>query len=155
MTLFLQFQIGADSYVLEAAQVVQILPLVEVKRIPGAPAGIAGAFNYRGTPVPAVDLSALALGRPAAHCFSTRVIIVKLLDSGGNERRLGLIAEKVTETLQGNLADFVPAGVTSDAAPYLGPVAAIGERLLQLVEVRKLLSAQVSDCLFRELEVSA
>jgi len=46
MTLFLQFQIGADCYVLEAAQVVQILPLVEVKRIPGAPAGIAGAFNY-------------------------------------------------------------------------------------------------------------
>ncbi len=58
-TLFLQFQIGTDSYAIEAAQVARILPLVDIKRIPGAPAGVAGAFNYRGMPVPVADLSGL------------------------------------------------------------------------------------------------
>ncbi len=36
-----------------------------IKQIPQAPPGVAGVFNYRGAPVPVIDLSELALGRPA------------------------------------------------------------------------------------------
>ena len=154
-TLFVQFQIGADCYALEARQVMRILPLLEIKHIPGAPRGVAGVLNYRGSPVPAIDLSELALGRPAPRCLSTRVIVVNLLDGSGHERPLGLIAEKVTDTLRRERSDFVPAGVTSEAAPYVGAVAAVGGRLLQLVDVRQLLPPRVRDALYRELEVGA
>ena len=149
--LFIKFHIGADAYLLDAAEVVEILPLVEFKHLPQAPAGVAGLFNYRGTPVPVVDLAQLALGRPAARLMSTRLILVRRRGSTGepDERLLGLIAEKATETLQRAAADFLPAGIVSDAAPYLGPVTRVAEQLIQRVDIQKLLPESVSKLLYR------
>jgi chemotaxis-related protein WspB len=156
MTLFLQFEIGDDGYVLEATQVARVVPLVDIKRIPRAPVGVAGAFNYHGTAVPVVDLSEMALGRPAARLLSTRVILVPIrvgagAQGDGHERLLGLIAEKVTQTLERNLTDFGHVGVTTEAAGYLGPVTMAGTRLLQWIDVRKLLPAAVSEALFGQV----
>jgi chemotaxis-related protein WspB len=145
--LFLEFQIGAEAYVLDTAQIVEVLPLVSVKRIPQAPVGIAGLFNYRGRPVPAIDLSELTLGRAAQHRRSTRLILVRY-----GEHLLGLIAEQATTTLQREALDFTDSGIANDATPYLGPVAKDGARLIQLIEVRKLLPASVSSVLFRQAE---
>ena len=63
--LFLVFQLGPDRYALDAKRVAEVLPLVDIKSIPHAPNGIAGVFNYRGTPVPVIDLAQLTLGQPA------------------------------------------------------------------------------------------
>ena len=65
--LFLQFQIGSDRYALEASRVVEVIPLLGLKKIPHAPRGVAGMFNYRGEVVPALDLTALTSGQPAAE----------------------------------------------------------------------------------------
>jgi chemotaxis-related protein WspB len=154
MTLFLQFQIGDDGYVLEAAHVSRILPLVTIRRIPHAPSGVAGAINYHGAAVPVVDLSQVVLGRPASTHLSTRVILLPVR-IGSQERLLGVIAEKVTQTTQRNAAEFGPAGVTTDGARYLGPVAGDGSRLLQWINVQQLLPAEVSVALFQALEASA
>lgn len=160
MTLFLQFQIGDDGYVLEATQVARVLPLVAIKRIPHAPAGVAGAVNYHGTAVPVVDLSEIALGRPASTHLSTRVILLPIrvctdAQGGGQERLLGLIAEKVTQTIHRDPSEFRPSGVTSDAARYLGPVTAAGSRLVQWINVQELLPAEVSQVIFQQVEASA
>lgn len=61
--LFLTFQIANDCYALEATQVIEVLPLLNIKRVPRAPCGVTGVFNYHGAPVPLIDLSELALGR--------------------------------------------------------------------------------------------
>jgi hypothetical protein len=53
-----------------------VLPLVALQRIPEAPRGVAGLFNYRGEPVVAVDLCELILGRPARPALSTRILVV-------------------------------------------------------------------------------
>jgi chemotaxis-related protein WspB len=156
MTLFLQFEIGNDGYVLEATQVACVLPLVDLKRIPHAPPGVAGSFNYHGTVIPVVDLSEIVLGRPAARLLSTRLILIPLrIDSGqaaGEERLLGLIAEQVTQTLRREPTDFQPSGIASHTAPYLGPVTAAGSRLLQSIDVRRLLPAEVRHALFQQVE---
>jgi len=47
--LFLQFQLGKDRYALDASVVVEVLPLLGIKRIPHAPDAVVGAFNYRGS----------------------------------------------------------------------------------------------------------
>ena len=54
--LFLTFQLGVDRYALDAKRVAEVLPLVDIKQIPHAPAGVAGVFNYRGTPVPVIGI---------------------------------------------------------------------------------------------------
>ena len=68
---------------------------------------------------------------------------------------LGLIAEKVTETVRREPADFVASGVTTDRAPYLGPVTHDGGQLIRWIDVQKLLPAAVSSVLFRQAEESA
>ena len=148
--LFLQFQLGKDRYALDSSQVVEVLPLLGIKQIPQAPAGVAGAFNYRGKPVPVIDLSELALGRPARPHMSTRIIIVRYPDGNGTLHQLGLIAEKATETVRRDPADFADSGVVNDGAPYLGPVATDPNGLVQRIEVTQLLPAAVRDVLFKQ-----
>lgn len=148
--LFLQFQLGKDRYALDASQVVEVLPLLGIKEIPQAPVAVAGAFNYRGQPVPVIDLSELALGRPARRHMSTRIIIVLYPGGNGTRHPLGLIAEKATETVHRDAADFADPGVVNDNAPYLGPVATDPHGLVQRIEVTRLLPATVRDVLFKQ-----
>src|SRR6184192_2748359 len=110
--LFLLFQLGKDRYALDASRVVEVAPLLALKRLPHAPKGVAGIFNYRGRPVPAVDLCEMAAGRPASEQLSTRIIIVNYRHDNGTDHLLGLIAENATETLRKNINDFVEPGVT-------------------------------------------
>ena len=88
--LYLTFRLAADRYALEVSRVAEVLPLVGIRQLPRSPEGIAGAFDYRGTPV---DLSELTLGRTARAQLSTRIILVHYPDGRGGTHLLGLIAE--------------------------------------------------------------
>jgi chemotaxis-related protein WspB len=148
--LFLLFRLDDDRYALEAGQIVEIIPTVTVKRIPQAAAGIAGVIDYHGAPVPLVDLHQLSLGQPARQRLDTRIVIVRYPDAQGQDRLLGLLAERVTETVRRDTADFADPGVKPDAAPYLGPVAADEHGLIQWVTLDRLLPPAVRDQLFNQ-----
>lgn len=147
---FLLFQLGKDRYVLDVGQVAEVLPLVSLKQIPQAPLAVAGVFDFHGDPVPVIDLSQMALGYPAQRHLSTRIILVHYPDGNGEKRLLGLIAERVTETIRREPSDFVTSGIDNDAAPYLGPVATDARGLIQWVEVDQLLTPAVRDILFKQ-----
>src|SRR5436305_3920871 len=108
--LFLLFQSGQDRYALEASRIVEVVPLLEIKRMPRAPKGFAGLFNYRGRPVPAIDLCELTSDRPASEWLSTRIIILNCADGKGGHRLVGLIAEKATVMLRKEPSEFVDPG---------------------------------------------
>jgi chemotaxis-related protein WspB len=151
--LFLLFQLGKDRYALEASRVVEVVPLLEMKQLPQAPRGVAGIFNYRGRPVPAVDLSALTLGQRASERFSTRIIIVHYPDATGTNHLLGLIAEHATETLRKDVKEFADSGVKLDSAPYLGPILMDDQSPIQWIYEQRLLPEPVRNVLFSETAV--
>src|ERR1700694_5696868 len=132
--LYLKFRIGTESYALDTAQIVEVLPLLHITRVPQAPAGVAGLINYRGRSVPVVDLSELMLGEPARPHISTRLILVRY-----GEHLLGLIAEQATEVMRREPASFTDSGIAPDAAPYLGPVTLDGGQFIRWIEVQKML----------------
>jgi chemotaxis-related protein WspB len=148
--VFLHFRVGRDRYVLDAKQVVAVIPLVDIKGIPQTPAALAGVISCRGSIVPVIDLCRLMIDRPAARSLSTRIVLVSYADRRGDERVLGLIAEQVCETVQRDETDFVKSGVDNTGAPYLGPVAEDARGLLQRVQVQSLLSDELRDLLFPE-----
>jgi chemotaxis-related protein WspB len=149
--LFILFQIGRDRYALPASSVIEVLPLMKLKRIPGAPSGVAGVLNYHGTPVPVIDLNEMALGEPAARRLSTRIILVLYPLEALDPRALGLIAEHATNMIQRTIQDFIETGVESDDARFLGKVANDAGGLIQWIEVERLLTSEVRNVLFREL----
>ena len=148
--LFLVFQLGTDRYAIEAAQVVEVLPLVNSKHIPRAPLGVAGVFNYHGTPVPLIDFTELAQGRPSRKWMSTRIVVVNYLDESGKVHMLGFLAEQATETMHRSEEDFADSGVAVVDAPYLGSVTTDAAEIIQRIGIQNLLSASVGDHLFRE-----
>jgi len=148
--VYLLFQIGADRYALEAGGIVAVEPMVRLKRIPQAAPGVAGVFNYHGQPVPVVDLSALALGQPAQESLSTRLVLVRYRCPDGEQRLLGLVVEKATETAQYADEDFQNPGVAAESAPYLGPVVHDARGIVQRVDVRQMLTPKVRDSLWQQ-----
>jgi chemotaxis-related protein WspB len=152
--LFILFQIGRDRYALSASRIIEVLPLINLKRVPGAPVGVAGVLNYHGTPVPVIDLNEMTLGQPAAQRLSTRIIIVRYPLEAQNPHPLGLIAEHATNMIRRFTHDFVETGVDSEHAPYLGRVANDAGGLIQWVEVERLLTPELRNVLFCELVCS-
>ena len=72
----------------EASQAVEVVPLLGLRRLPQAPPGVAGVLNYRGRPVPAIDLCALTMGRPSRELLSTRIIVLQHQEAPAG-RKLG------------------------------------------------------------------
>jgi chemotaxis-related protein WspB len=149
--LFILFQIGRDRYALPASSVIEVLPLMNLKRVPGAPSGVAGVLNYHGTAVPVIDLNQMTLGEPAARRLSTRIILVLYPLGADHPRALGLIAEHATNMIQRTIQDFTETGVESDDARFLGKVANDAGGLIQWIGVERLLTSEVRNVLFREL----
>jgi chemotaxis-related protein WspB len=146
--LFLLFRLGLDRYAIEAKQVVEVLPLLSAKQVPQAPPAVRGVFDFRGQPVPLIDLTQLALGHPVREHLSTRIVLVRHPDGRGGSRLLGLLAEHVTETLRRDPAAFTTSGVELPDAPWLGPVASEEGGLVQWLQVDQLLSPELRDLLF-------
>jgi|SRR5580704_132673 chemotaxis-related protein WspB len=150
-TLYLLLELGEDHYALDTSQMVEILPLVDFKRIPRAATGVAGLFNYHGTPVPLLDLTELTLGRPSRKRMSTRIIVTNYIEESGERHLLGLMAERVTETIRRPETDFRISGVSVEGTRFLGPVLVEANRIIQRVEINHLVPDHLRAHLFAEL----
>ena len=146
--LYLLFQLGKDRYALAAAQIIEVLPRVQVKQLPQAHPALAGAINYHGESVPLIDLSQIALGRQANRRLSTRIVLVNYPDAQNRSHRLGLLAERATETVVLAAERFQDSGVDTPGAPYLGPVAMDASGMIQRVELDRLLPEALRNVLF-------
>ena len=146
--LFLRFAIGADSYVLDTHEIVQVLPLARYKQIPGLPAWVAGLTMYHGRALPVIDMTALATGAAAARLTSTRVVVVNSPTDATGRAPLGFILAKATDTAHYDPSAFQPSGLDHRDAPCLGPVLDTGGGLLQWLRVDELVPAAVRERLF-------
>jgi len=144
------FEVDGQRYGLDATQVLKVLPSVRLRRLPRVPDYVAGVFQYRGAMVPVIDLTQLIKGRPAAAILSTRIILVRHSGPSGQERALGLLAERATDSLDDSAAEPISSGVAVPEAPYLGGLSVSGGSMIQYVNVEHLLPADLRDRLFVE-----
>ena len=146
--LLITFKAGQLQYALEAHKIIEIVPLAILRAYVGAPAYIAGLFNFRGAPVPVVDLGRLTGGTPCAAHLSTRIILVPYTAQDGRQRAIGLMAESVTETMDKQASDFTASGLATPETPYLGPVAMSASGVIQQVVIEHLLPKELEGMLF-------
>lgn len=150
--LYLLFELGGDRYALDVQQVVEVLPQVESKTLLGAAAGVTGLMNYRGKPLTLLDLSQLTLGQPCARRMSTRIIVAKWSETSGETYLVGLLAERVTETIRREASDFKEISADGRRGTFSGPVATEGRSLIQRVKVKDLVPRSLQDTLLAEIE---
>ena len=146
--LMLLFQLGNSRYAIPVSEVVEVAPNLQLDTIAKAPPYIGGLFNYRGTLVPVIDLCKLVNGEPCTNSYTTRIILVEYPQPAADSRILGLMAERVTETVNIDETEFSSTGFTMDDAPYLGRASRSEEGLIQQIAVSELLPEHVESQLF-------
>lgn len=138
--LILLFYTGNDLYAIESSQVVEVIPRVSLRKVPHVPDYVAGLFNYRGMIAPVIDLCHLIQGTPSRSYLSTRIIIVKRSQSNSAVQYLGLMAERVTETLTISGEEIRRSSLRAEAAPYLSGIIVDEKRMIQCVQLEQLFS---------------
>lgn len=143
----LVFHMGRDRYGIRLAQLAQVLPLLELKQVPLAPACVAGLMDLGGRSVPVIDLCRLAGLPPADDFYDTRILLADYRAPDGQIHPLGLLAQQVRGVQDVAPQALADGGVT--AAPFLGQVASDVDGMLQLVELEQLLPADLRAILFQ------
>ena len=146
--LMLLFYVGDDRYALDSRRVVEVVPTVALKKLHGAPEYIPGLFNYRGHLVPVIDLCHMIQGTPARPYLSTRIVLVNCQlpdtsfansDNLHSPLILGLMAERVTETMNKPETELIPPTITVDASAYLGGIINDEKGMIQYLRIENLL----------------
>ncbi|HVT03580.1 MAG TPA: chemotaxis protein CheW [Thermoanaerobaculia bacterium] len=138
--LMLLMHLGGDQYALRSSEIVEIVPRVALRAVPQAPPEVAGLMNFRGDIVVVIDLSRLVLGVPCNDSLSTRIVVVEYVNVAGRVRRLGLLAERVTEMINRNEEDFTTSALNLEKTPFLGGVSVDNRGMLQYLMVEKLVA---------------
>ena len=147
--LYVQFGINDNRYVLEARDIIEIVPYAKLKRIPKAPPYVAGLLNYRGDAVPVIDVCFLMSDKPCERKLSSRIALVNHEDDEGRSICIGLLLEHLTETVRYDEKDFSDSGVTLEESSYLGKVVMDDHRMVQLVNIVGIIPDAAHDILFR------
>ena len=145
----LTFTVAGEPYAIESRCVVEVLPLVPARPIPHTPGYVRGVFTYRGSLVPLVDLGRRLCDVALEERLSTRVIVVEYLPPGAAKpARLGLVAENVISIVSAERAETSLPALELESAPFLGRILRIHGRTLQVVDVDRLLPADLAAGLF-------
>ena len=106
----LTFNLGEETFALEATLVRDILDLLPETRVPGAAPLLGSVVNFRGKIIPIADLR-LAFAMPAAEATLDSRIVVIETETEGETFQIGIRTDKVHEvaTLSRDASEEPPA----------------------------------------------
>ncbi len=135
---YLTFRLGEEEYGIDILKVQEIRGYEQPTRIANSPAFVKGVINLRGVIVPIVDLRLkFALGSARYDDF-TVVIILNL-----GARVVGIVVDSVSDVMELPPEQIRPApdvGASVDA-DFITGLGTLGDRMLILVEIERLMSA--------------
>lgn len=136
--LMLLFSVEDERYAIESKQILKVLPLSKLNKPSQAPKQVAGLLNYQGRIVPIVDLRQLLRGTPCQLHLSTRIILVNFLQDE-IPRTLGILAERVTQTIHQEQTQTLESDAIANTSPYLGNLITDTEGMIRCLKVESLL----------------
>ena len=148
--LFLQFKSGDDRYLLEAKNVIEVIPFVHLKKIPKAPSYVAGLLNYRGKTIPVIDVCYLMTDKKCESKLSSRIVLANYNKDDDQKFCIGILNEHLTETVTWDESEFSSSGVNLEKDPYLDSVATDDKGVAQRINIAKLLPEEAYEILFKD-----
>ncbi|CFQ30497.1 MULTISPECIES: chemotaxis protein CheW [Yersinia] len=136
---FLIFTLGDEEYGIDILKVQEIRGYDQVTRIANTPAFIKGVTNLRGVIVPIIDLRVKFAQKGVSYNENTVVIVLNL-----EQRVVGIVVDGVSDVLSLTNEQIRPAPefAVTLATEYLTGLGSLGERMLILVDIEKLLSSE-------------
>ena len=136
---FLVFTLGDEEYGIDILKVQEIRGSDQVTRIANTPAFIKGVTNLRGVIVPIVDLRIKFSQVDVDYNDNTVVIVLNL-----GQRVVGIVVDGVSDVLSLTAEQIRPAPefAVTLSTEYLTGLGALGDRMLILVNIEKLLNSE-------------
>ena len=136
---FLVFTLGDEEYGIDILKVQEIRGYDQVTRIANTPEFIKGVSNLRGVIVPIIDLRVKFAQQGVEYNENTVVIVLNL-----EHRVVGIVVDGVSDVLSLMQEQIRPAPefAVTMSTEYLTGLGALGERMLILVDIEKLLSSE-------------
>ncbi|MEG1209840.1 MAG: chemotaxis protein CheW [Leclercia sp.] len=135
---FLVFTLGDEEYGIDILKVQEIRGYDQVTRIANTPEFIKGVTNLRGVIVPIVDLRVKFNQGDVEYNDNTVVIVLNL-----GQRVVGIVVDGVSDVLSLTTDQIRPAPefAVTLSTEYLTGLGALGDRMLILVNIEKLLNS--------------
>lgn len=136
---FLVFTLGDEEYGIDILKVQEIRGYDQVTRIANTPAFIKGVTNLRGVIVPIIDLRVKFSQENVTYNDNTVVIVLNF-----SQRVVGIVVDGVSDVLSLTNEQIRPAPefAVTLSTEYLTGLGSLGERMLILVDIEKLLSSE-------------
>ncbi|HAL7802422.1 TPA: chemotaxis protein CheW [Escherichia coli] len=136
---FLVFTLGDEEYGIDILKVQEIRGYDHVTRIANTPAFIKGVTNLRGVIVPIVDLRIKFSQVDVDYNDNTVVIVLNF-----GQRVVGIVVDGVSDVLSLTAEQIRPAPefAVTLSTEYLTGLGALGDRMLILVNIEKLLNSE-------------
>jgi len=148
------FLLGSEEFGLDIRSIAEVVRPLRITPLPRMPEFIEGVVNLRGTIIPVVDLrKRFGLEIAPGSAKKVRMLITRgavrgPAGSAGSDL-LGLVVDGVREVLHIPLQqiDPAPAAARGLQADFIGGVGKVGDRLVILVDITKILSRQEREAL--------
>jgi len=136
---FLIFTLGNEEYGIDILKVQEIRGYDQVTRIANTPAFIKGVTNLRGVIVPIIDLRVKFAQQDVSYDENTVVIVLNF-----GLRVVGIVVDGVSDVVSLTTEQIRPAPefAVTLATEYLTGLGSLGDRMLILVDIEKLLSSE-------------
>jgi purine-binding chemotaxis protein CheW len=137
---FISFTIGDDQYAVDIMAVREIKEWTAITHLPKQPDYVRGVLNLRGVIVPIIDLRC-RFGQGLTEATPLHVIIIVQIA----EHLIGLLADRVSDIISVEPAKIkaVPKVAQSARLEFLSGIVTIEKSMIALIELPKLLDAQV------------
>jgi len=140
---FLTFLLGGETYGINILDIREIIEYGGITSVPMMPDFIAGVINLRGAVVPVIDLASRFDDSKTVVSKRTSIIIAEV-ENEDLKLEVGVIVDVVNEVLNISDKDIEPAPAfgTKIRTDFISGMGKVGEDLLVLLEVRKVLSIE-------------
>ncbi len=95
--LYLMFRTGNQRFIVDGLSVFPVIPMILPVEKYDTGQSIYGLLNFNGEMIPLLDFCSIHSDRPAAKLLNTRIIVLEQEIPGMDPRKLGVIAEGVSE----------------------------------------------------------
>ncbi|MEE9615073.1 MAG: chemotaxis protein CheW [Thermodesulfobacteriota bacterium] len=149
------FKVDKEFFGVPIEKVKEIVRVPDITAVPDTPDFLEGVINLRGRIVPVVDMRT-RIGLPTMERVRTNRVLI--LDIDG--RTVGLIVDSASEILKlpDEQIESTPELVSSVGAEYVTAVGKLDDKLIVLVDITRLLSADEMgglDAVRRRAELTA
>ncbi len=142
------FQVGTEEYGLDINSITEVVRPLKITPLPKMPAFIEGVVNLRGVIIPVVDLRNRFDLRTTPHDpRKIRMVITRgavQADAGQSRGLLGLVVDRADEVIKVRKKDIDPApeAATGSTVDFISGMGKVGDRLIILLDIARILSQQ-------------